>query len=74
MNPKIFFSLLFGFPTIILAYVYYDLGISNLWQLFLFCWAVIMAYMPGMIMVYTLYVRNNVQRALTDFVDPRAQR
>lgn len=70
MNPKIFFGLLFGLPTVLLAYMYYDLGINNLWQLFLFCWAVAMGYMPGII-AYTYYIRNRVrnstQETLVDF-------
>lgn len=63
MNPKLFFGLLFGVPTILLAYIYYDFGISDLWQLFLFSWAVAMGYMPGII-VYTYYIRNRLQKTL----------
>lgn len=75
MNPKIFFGLIFGIPTVLLVYIYYDLGINNLWQLFLFIWAIIFGYMPGIITMHTFYVikrnsrrnkRNNIQKTLVD--------
>lgn len=75
MNPKIFFGLILGIPTLILVYIYHSLGINNLWQLFLFCWMVIMLYMPGVI-VGTYYIRchirDRVQKTLVDFIDIRA--
>lgn len=75
MNPKIFFGLIFGMPTLILWYIYYNLGIHNLWQLFLFCWMVIMLYIPG-IVTGTYYIRNrirnSVQKTLVDFIDIKA--
>ena len=70
MNPKIFFGLIFGIPTVLAVYLYHGLGINNLWQLFLFCWMVIMLYMPGII-VGTYYIRyhirNKAQKTLADF-------
>lgn len=76
MNPRLFFGLAFGIPTVFLAYVYYDLGINNLWQLFVFIWAAALGYMPGII-VYTYYIRDRmrkrdkIQKSLVDFVDSR---
>lgn len=67
MNPKIFFGLLFGFPTIFMAYIYYDLGINNMWQLFLFSWGVIFGYMPGIITLYSFRIRDDTQKILGDF-------
>lgn len=70
MNPKLFFGLLFGFPTVLLACLYYSLGINNLWQLFIFGCAAILGYMPGIIMLHMFY-RNRIQKTLVDFVYAR---
>lgn len=60
MNSKIFFGLIFGIPTLILWYIYYNHKIYNLWQLFLFCWIVIVLYMPG-IATGAYYIRNHIR-------------
>lgn len=72
MNPKLFFALMFGTPTVLLAWAYHDLGINSSWQLFLFCWIMAIGYMPGVIMyVYYIryHVRDRVQKTLPDFED-----
>jgi len=65
---------MFGVPTALLAYIYYDMGINNLWQLFLFGWAAVLGYMPGIIML-NWYIndvmKKAVQKSLTDFADSR---
>lgn len=71
MNPKIFFGLLFGLPTILMVYIYHDLGINNMWQLFLFGLGVIFGYMPGVIMIYMFQFRNSAQKTLLYFIDSR---
>ncbi len=67
MNAKTFFGLIFGVPTVVLIFIYYELRINNklnnLWQLFLFCWMVITGYMPG-IMIYTYYLEDKIHKAL----------
>lgn len=70
MNKKMALSILFGVPTVLLAYVYYSLGINNYWQLFLFSCMVILGYMPGMLIMRVLqtnFVRNAIQKSLSDF-------
>lgn len=67
MNMKLGFSILFGIPTILLAFIYYSLGINNYWQLFVFSFMVMIAYMPGMLIlhfVYTYQIRNKVHKEL----------
>lgn len=71
MNPKIFFGLMFGVPTVLLTLTYYAVGINNIWQLFLFGWAAVLGYMPGIIL-YTYYIRTRIQKTLIDFVDLRS--
>jgi len=72
MNPKVFFGLMFGVPTVFLMYIYYEIGINNLWQLFLFSLAAAIGYMPGIIL-YTYYIRGRIQKTLLDFVDYRSR-
>jgi hypothetical protein len=70
MNIKIFFGILFGVPTILLAFVYYYLGVNNYWQLFLFSSMVLIAYLPGMLLLHLVYmcnIGNSVQSELGDF-------
>jgi hypothetical protein len=70
MNMKICFGILFGVPTILLAFIYYYLGVSNYWQLFLFSSMVLIAYMPGMLilhLVYTCHMRNKIHNELGSF-------
>ena len=69
MNMKIGFGILFGIPTILLAFIYYSLGINNHWQLFLFLFMVLIAYMPGMFLLHLAYlyhVKNKVKREYRD--------
>ena len=70
MNMKIGFSILFGVPTILLAFIYFLLGVNNYWQLFLFSSMVLIVYMPGMLLlhlVYTRHIRNRVHKELGYF-------
>lgn len=69
MNMKIGFGILFGVPTMLLAFIYYSLGIHNYWQLFLFLSMVLIIYTPGMLLlhlVYVYHVKNKVQREFGD--------
>ncbi len=55
MNPKIFVSLYVGFVTLSLIWLLYVVeGIHNKWQLSLFVWAIIMGYMPIVIIIHGL--------------------
>ena len=67
MNIKTGFGILFGLPTILLVFIYCYLGVNNYWQLFLFSTMILVAYMPGMLLmhlVYTCRMRNKVHREL----------
>jgi hypothetical protein len=70
MDMKIGFSILFGLPTILLAFIYYYLGVDNYWQLFLFSSMVLIAYLPGILLlhlVYTCHMRNKINNNIGDF-------
>jgi len=70
MDAKMALYILFGAPTILLAYIYLSFGINNYWQLFLFSFMVVIGYMPGAIVWYMLqtnWIRNIAQRSLSDF-------
>lgn len=63
MNMKTGFGILFGLPTILLVFIYGYLGVNNYWQLFLFSTMILIAYMPGMLLmhlVYTCRMKNKV--------------
>lgn len=67
MNMKISFSILFGVPTILLAFVYCYLGVNNYWQLFLFSSMILIAYIPGILLLHFVYiysVRDKVHKEL----------
>ena len=63
MNPKIFFGLMFGLPTVLLAFIYHEVKIDNIWRLFIFCWGVAMGYMPGF-MLYSYYLKDKVRKSV----------
>ncbi len=70
MNMKIGFSILFGVPTILLAFIYLSLGANNYWQIFLFSSMVLIAYLPGMLLLHLVYmynVRNRIHEELEVF-------
>lgn len=74
MNKKLALIILFGFPTVILLWIYHSLGINNYWQLFLFSFMAIIGYAPGIsvvCMLETEWIRNRVKKDLGDFVDKR---
>lgn len=74
MNKKLALIILFGFPTVILMWIYHSLGINNYWQLFLFSFIAIIGYAPGIsvvCMLETEWIRNKVQKDLGDFVNKR---
>lgn len=54
MNPKLFIGLLSGIPMAIVVYIFYDFGIHNKWQLFLFLYAIFWCIMPSMVITLKL--------------------
>jgi hypothetical protein len=69
MNVMICFGILFGVPTILLAFMSCNLDIHNYWQLFLFLSMILIMYMPGMLLLhlaYVYHVKNKVQREFGD--------
>jgi len=62
MNPKIFFGLLIGIPTIVLIWIYNELGINNTWQLTLFGFMILWSYLPPLIIYYALYIQKDNNR------------
>lgn len=65
MNIIVALSILFGVPTIVLAFIYYSVGINNYWQLFVFFFMVMTLYMPGMLLlhlVHMYHVKNELKR------------
>jgi hypothetical protein len=67
MNIKTGFGILFGLPTILLVFIYGYFGVNNYWQLFLFSTMILIAYIPGMLLmhfVYTCRMRNKVHGEL----------
>ena len=71
MNKKLALVILFGFPTVVLLWIYHSLGINNYWQLCLFSFMAIIGYAPGILIVRMLeteWIRNRVHEDLGDFV------
>lgn len=67
MNPKIFFGLLIGIPTIILIWIYNELGINNDWQLIVFGIMIVWSYLPTIIVYYAVYIqKDNINETITN--------